>query len=67
MNKLYGSLIFFFYFVKYPLVLGLPVLYFYLGVPNNWILNLLAFISSLLIIKDFFFPHENKECKPKKK
>lgn len=67
MNKLYGSFIFFFYFFKYPIVLGLPILYFYLEVPNNWILNILAFISSLLIIKDWFFPHAKCGCKPKNK
>ena len=67
MNKIYGSLIFFFYFVKYPLVILLPVFYFYLDGTNNWILNILYFISCLLIIKDWFFPDEKCDCKPRHK
>jgi hypothetical protein len=59
MNKVYGSFIFFFYFIKYPVVIGLPILYFYLEAPNNWFLNILWFISSLLIIKDWFFSEKN--------
>lgn len=66
MNKIYGALIFFFYFVKFPLVIFLPVFYFYLEGQNNWILNILFFISIILIFKDWFFPHE-KKCKPKNK
>jgi len=68
MNVIYGTLIFFFYFVKYPLVIFLPVAYFYLDYPNNWILNILACISFILILKDWFFPHEKPEnCQGVKK
>lgn len=67
MNKIYGSLIFFFYFVKYPLVIFLPVYYFYLELPNNNILNILFCICVVLIFKDWFFPHEGCDCKPKNK
>ncbi len=67
MNKIYGSLIFFFYFVKYPLIIFLPVFYFYLGAQNNWVLNIFYFISACLIIKDWFFPNENCNCKPRNK
>jgi len=67
MNKIYGSLIFFFYFVKYPLVIFLPIFYFYLDGQNNWILNILALISILLILKDWFFPENKCDCKPKNK
>ena len=35
MNKIYGSLIFFFYFIKYPLIIFLPVFYFYLDAQKN--------------------------------
>ena len=63
MNKIYGTLIFFFYFVKYPIVIYLPISYLYLDLANNNIMNCLAFISSLLIIKDWFFPLEKpKNC-----
>jgi len=66
MKKIYGTLIFFFYFIKYPMVVFLPIAYFGLDYQNNYILNLLWFISATLIIKDLFFPH-NKECKVKSK
>jgi len=56
MNIIYGSLIFFFYFVKYPIVIFLPIAYFYLDYPNSIIMNILAGISLILIIKDWFFP-----------
>ena len=63
MAKLYGTLIFFFYFIKYPIVVYLPISYLYLDLVNNNIMNILAFISSLLIIKDWFFPLEKpKNC-----
>jgi len=58
MKVIYGTLIFFFYFVKYPIVIFLPIAYSYLGYPNNYIMDILAFISVNLIIKDWFFPHE---------
>lgn len=67
MNKLFGTCIFFFYFVKYPIVIGLPIFYLYLDAQNNWILNILWIISFILILKDWFFPHEKCDCKPKNK
>ncbi|NQY19737.1 MAG: hypothetical protein HRT40_00275 [Campylobacteraceae bacterium] len=65
MNKLYGTMIFFFYFIKYPLVIFLPILYLYLDYPNDIILNILYFISFALIIKDIFFPLDNCTLKNK--
>ncbi len=67
MKTLYGTLIFFFYFVKYPIAIGLPIGYFYLEYPNNWVMNILWIISILLIIKDWLFPHDKCDCKPKKR
>jgi hypothetical protein len=67
MKIIYGTLIFFFYFIKYPLVIFLPIMYFYLDFDNNLVLNILTFISVCLIIKDFFFPHKNATCKPRAK
>jgi len=64
MKVIYGTLIFFFYFIKYPIVLFLPIAYMKLDYANNNIMNVLAFISICLIIKDWFFPHEKpKNCK----
>ena len=61
MKVLYGTLIFFFYFVKYPLVIFLQIAYFYLDYNNNWILNILFGISVILILKDWFFPHQKPQ------
>lgn len=51
-NKLYGTLIFFFYFIKYPVAIFLPLAYFVLDYPNNFIMNILWIICVLLILKD---------------
>lgn len=61
MKTIYGTLIFFFYFVKYPIVIFLPIAYLQLDYPNNNIMNILTFISVSLIVKDWFFPHEKPE------
>ncbi len=63
MKTIYGTLIFFFYFVKYPIVIFLPIAYTKLDYPNSVVMNILAFISICLIIKDWFFPHKKpKNC-----
>ena len=61
MNTIYGTLIFFFYFIKYPIVIFLPVAYLNLDYQNSMMMNLLAFVSICLIIKDWFFPHEKPQ------
>jgi len=58
LKVIYGTLIFFFYFIKYPLVIFLPIAYWQLGYPDNFILDILAFVSAMLIIKDWFFPYK---------
>ncbi len=65
MSKLYGSLIMFFYFIKYPVALLLPVIYFVFDYPQNFILDIIWIISIVLIIKDKLYPQE-KECRMKK-
>ena len=60
MNKIYGTLIFFFYFVKYPIIIYLAIS-FYLDINNSIVMYLLGFISIILILKDLFFPL-NKLC-----
>ncbi len=67
MNKLYGTMIIFFYFIKYPLVIGLPIFYLYFEIQNNWILNILWLVSVTLISKDWFFSHKNSTYKSKNK
>ena len=51
-KKFYGAGIIFFYYIKYPIVIGLPILYYGLGYSHNMIMDILWFFSSLLIIKD---------------
>jgi len=58
LKVIYGTFIFFFYFIKYPIVIFLPVAYLKLDYPNNIVMDILAFISICLIIKDWFFPHK---------
>jgi len=59
-KKLYGSLIFFFYFLKYPIVIFLPVAYLVLDYPNNTVMNILFMISFILILKDLFYPYKKE-------
>ncbi|NOQ30464.1 MAG: hypothetical protein GQ570_05000 [Helicobacteraceae bacterium] len=61
MKELYGTLIIFFYFIKYPLVIFLPVGYIYLGYENNTIMNVLWLTSLILILKDWFFPYKKPD------
>ena len=58
LNKIYGSFIFFFYFVKYPVVIYLALAYLYLDMAHNIFMDILGVISVILILKDWFFPHE---------
>jgi|LSQX01.3.fsa_nt_gb hypothetical protein len=51
-NKLYGSIIIFFYFLKWPIVIYVSILWFYLEQDVSIALLLLALVSIVLIIKD---------------
>jgi len=53
LRHIYGAAILFFYYAKWPIVFGLPFLYFYLDYLQNLFLNILWIISLILIIKDF--------------
>ena len=61
MKKIYGSLIFFFYFIKYPVIIYLLINYFYLKLENSLIINILGLISLVLILKDLFFPYKKPD------
>ncbi len=65
MSKLYGSLIMFFYFTKYPVAILLPIIYFIFNFPQNYILDILWIISIVLIIKDQIYPQPKDCCKVK--
>jgi len=58
MNKLYGSIIIFFYFLKYPVVVFVPVAYLILDFPYMVFLDVIWIISFLLILKDILFPQK---------
>ncbi len=63
MKKIYGSFIFFFYFIKYPVVIYLLTSYFYLEITNSLAMYVLGVISVVLILKDIFFPYNKpKNC-----
>lgn len=54
-KEIYGVGIIFFYYLKWPIVIGLPFLYFGLDYQSNGIMNLLWVYSLGLIIKDFIY------------
>ncbi len=53
MRELYGTAIMFFYFLKWPIIIGLPILYKQ-GLHDNIILNILWVYCIILALKDFF-------------
>ncbi len=53
MKKLYGVGIIFFYYVKWVIFLGLPILYYGLNYKPNIILDVLWVYCFALITKDF--------------
>ncbi len=63
-KDLYGSGVLFFYFMKWVIFLGLPILYFVLDFKTNIILDLLWIYSFALITKDFImrFVLKKKYC-----
>jgi MOSC domain-containing protein YiiM len=65
MNKLYGSIIIFFYFIKYPVIIFLPILYLGFNYPPNIILDSIWIVSAILILKDKLYG-KPKECRMKK-
>ncbi len=52
LRELYGAGIIFFYYFKYPIVIGLPILYYGLDYSQNIVMNILWIYSLLLIFKD---------------
>lgn len=53
LKELYGTGILFFYFLKWPYLLGFPYLYLN-GLDGNFILNGLWFYCIFLILKDIY-------------
>jgi len=54
-KELYGVGVIFFYYIKWLIVLGLPLLYFGLDYDSNLVMNILWWYSFGLIVKDFIY------------
>jgi len=55
LKQLYGVGILFFYYMKWLILIGLPILYFGLDYKSNLTMNILWFYSLGLVIKDFIY------------
>ncbi len=55
LREMYGVGILFFYYMKWLVLLGLPILYFGLDYKSNTIMNILWIFSLALVIKDFIY------------
>ncbi len=53
LKELYGTSIIFFYYIKWLVFIGLPILYYGLGYKHNTIMDVLWVYCFVLIIKDF--------------
>ena len=63
LNDLKGSWILFFYYIKWPIVLGLPILYLELDYKHNIFMDIVWIYCFYLVIKSFKIP----TCKDSKK
>ena len=54
-KELYGVGIIFFYYIKWPILIGLPILYFGLDYKSNLVMNLLWWYCFILALKDFIY------------
>jgi len=54
-RELYGAGILFFYYFKYPIIIGWPLLRFELEYKDNIILDILWVYCIILMIKDFVY------------
>ena len=55
LKDLYGAAILFFYYVKWFIAIGIPVLYLQLDYKRNIVMDILWVICIILIIKDFIY------------
>jgi len=64
LKEIYGVGIMFFYFIKWFVFIGLPILYYGLDYKQNIIMNVLWFYCLILIIKDLVmrFIFKNRYC-----
>jgi len=67
LKDLYGSAILFFYFLKWPYLVGFAFLYFN-GLNQNYLLDGLWLICLALVVKDIYLMIKNRQinrCKTK--
>jgi len=55
LRELYGTGILFFYYMKYPILIGWPLLRYGLDYPDNIVMNLLWVYCLVLMIKDIVY------------
>jgi len=55
LRELYGTGILFFYYMKYPILIGWPLLRYGLEYPDNIVMNLLWVYCLVLMIKDIVY------------
>jgi hypothetical protein len=55
LKEFYGAGIIFFYYIKWLVFLGLPLLYYDLDYKHNSVMDILWIYCSALIFKDFIF------------
>ncbi|WP_201353648.1 hypothetical protein [Hydrogenimonas urashimensis] len=61
LRHLYGAGILLFYYAKWPILVGWPLLRLYLDYPDNWIIDALWIWCLILVIKDFYVWFIKKE------
>ncbi|WP_457747343.1 hypothetical protein [Sulfurimonas sp.] len=67
MKEIYGAGIMFFYFLKWPILLGLPWMYTH-GLKENYILDVLWLYCLFLLFKDIYaFIKKRKDAKEEQK
>jgi hypothetical protein len=54
-REIYGAGILFFYYFKWPMFIGYPVLIEYLSYPRYWVMDILWIYSVILIVKDAIY------------
>ena len=54
-RELYGVGIIFFYYIKWLVFIGLPLLYYGLDYKHNTVMDILWLYCAALILKDFIF------------
>ncbi len=68
LRHLYGAGILFFYYAKWPILLGLPAIYYGLEYPHNVVLDILWIWSLALVFKDLYvwFVLKGSYCEDKR-